>query len=129
MEKISPMKALRAKSAVVLRDGKALILTVRLVGGISVAFPVSRIRGITAARSRSADSIFDVKVQDRGASIAWPNLDIDFSVAEMLPEYLGITTAQAAARRAGSVASPSKAAAARANGTKGGRPTRKQVAA
>jgi len=123
------MKALRARSAAVSRDGKTLVLTVRLVGGTSVAFPVSRVRGIAAARSRSAESVFDVRVEDRGASIVWPNLDIDFSVAEMLPEYLGISTARAAARRAGSVASPKKAAAARANGTKGGRPARKPAAA
>ena len=114
------MKALRARSAAVSRDGNTLVLTVRLVGGTSVAFPVSRVRGIRAARSRSADSVFDVKVEDRGASIVWPSLDIDFSVAGMLPEYLGITTVRAAARRAGSVRSPTKAAAARANGMKGG---------
>ena len=123
------MKTLRARSAAVSRDGNTLILTVRLVGGTSVAFPVSRVRGIRAARSRSAESVFDVKVEDRGASIVWPSLDIDFSVAEMLPEYLGITTARAAARRAGRVASPEKAAASRANGMKGGRPTRKPTAA
>jgi hypothetical protein len=44
--------------------------------------------------------VFNVKVEDRGASIVRPSLDIDFSVAEMLPEYVGITTARAAARRA-----------------------------
>jgi hypothetical protein len=123
------MKTLRARSAAVSRDGNTLILTVRLVGGTIVAFPVSRVKGIRTARSRSAESVFDVKVEDRGASIVWPSLDIDFSVAEMLPEYLGITTARAAAQRAGSTASPRKAAAARANGTKGGRPAQKPAAA
>jgi hypothetical protein len=89
LENVSPMKALRARSAVVSRDGKTLVLTVRLVGGTRVAFPVSRVRGNTAARSRSAESIFDVKVEDRGASIVWPSLDIDFSVAECCPSISG----------------------------------------
>jgi hypothetical protein len=46
LEKVSRMKGLRARSAAVSRNGKTLVLTVRLVGGTSVAFPVSRVRGI-----------------------------------------------------------------------------------
>ena len=123
------MNAMRAQSAEVTRSGRRLILTVQLTGGSSVAFPVSRVRGMNAARYRTTGgTVFDVKVEDRGATIAWPHFDIDFSVAEMLPEYLGITTAQAVARRAGSVASPRKAAAAKANGARGGRPKQKAAA-
>ena len=123
------MNELRTKSASVSLDGTILMLQIRLVGGNFVAFPLSRIRSFSPARVRAVgDAVRSVKVEDRGATIAWPDLDIDFSVAEMVPEYLGITTARAAARRAGSVASALKAASARANGTKGGRP-RKPAAA
>jgi hypothetical protein len=59
------------------------------------------------------------------ATIAGPEYDIDFSIAEMLPEYLGITTASAVARRVGKTVSPRKAAGAKANGAQGGRPKRK----
>jgi hypothetical protein len=122
------MSDLRAKSASIEKDGNVLMLHVRLVGGSRLAFPLSRIKSFTPARIRVAGSaLYAVKVEDRGASISWPDLDIDFSVVEMLPKYLGITTARESARRAGSVASPAKAVAARANGAKGGRP-RKKVA-
>jgi hypothetical protein len=83
------------------------------------------LKGIYAATYRAAaGTIHDVKVQDRGGTIAGPHYGINFSVAEMLPEYLGITSAKAAARRAGSVASPRKASAAKINGAQGGRPRR-----
>jgi hypothetical protein len=106
------------------------MLVIQLVGGGSVAFPLSRIGSFSTSRVRSAgSSVYDVRVEDRGASIAWPDVEIDFSVAEMVPEYLGIRTAVAAARRAGSVASKAKATAARANGSRGGRPRKKPLAA
>gem|GEM_PF-737353 len=66
--------------------------------------------------------MLEVTVEDRGATIVWPKLDIDFSVAEMLPEYLGIVTLRASARRAGKATSQAKTLAARVNGAKDGRP-------
>lgn len=123
------MNELRAKTASVSRDAGTLALHIRLVGGTSIAFPLSRIKSFTPGHVRAAgDAVMAVQVEDRGATIAWPELDVDFSVAEMVPEYLGITTARAAARRVGSIASTAKSAAARANGVKGGRP-RKSVPA
>jgi len=117
------MKMLRAKSASVEREANGLMLTVQLVGGSVVAFPLSRIKGFTASRLRApANAVFDVRVEERGGVIAWPELDIDFSVAEMVPYLLGITTVSDSARRAGSVTSEAKSAAARSNGARGGRP-------
>jgi len=66
--------------------------------------------------------VLEVTVEDRGATIVWPKLDIDFSVAEMLPEYLGIVTLRASARRAGKATSQAKTLAARVNGANGGGP-------
>jgi hypothetical protein len=117
------MNKLRAKSASITRRGRAWALRIELIGGSSVAFPLSRIASLRARRPGAlGKALHDVKVEDRGATIAWPQLDVDFSVAEMVPEYLGITTAAAVARRAGGAVSPAKASAARANGAKGGRP-------
>jgi len=45
----------------------------------------------------------------------------------MLPEFLGIVTAKAAARKAASTKSPARAATARKNGAKGGRPLKKDL--
>jgi hypothetical protein len=117
------MKTLRAKSASVEHDANVLSLRIQLVGGATVAFPLSRIRGFTQSRLRApAKAVFNVAVQERGAAIAWPELDIDFSVAEMVPYVLGITTSSEIARRAGSATSEAKSAAARSNGARGGRP-------
>jgi len=117
------MNDLRAKGATVSREARTLVLTVALFGGIRVAFPLARIKSFTSARVRAAgDGVLEVTVEDRGATIVWPKLDIDFSVAEMLP-YLGmIVTLRASARRAGKATSQAKTLAARVNGAKGGRP-------
>lgn len=113
------MNDLRAKGATVSREARTLVLTVALFGGIRVAFPLARIKSFTSARVRAAgDGVLEVTVEDRGATIVWPKLDIDFSVAEMLP-YLGIVTLRASARRAGKATSQAKTLAARVNGAKG----------
>jgi DNA invertase Pin-like site-specific DNA recombinase len=52
----------------------------------------------------------------------WEELDTDLSVAGLLAGLFG--TRAHLARQAGSATSPAKAAAARANGAKGGRPRR-----
>jgi hypothetical protein len=122
------MKTLRAKGASVEYDANVLVLRIQLVGGATVVFPLSRIRGFTQSRLRAAaKAVFDVEVQERGSAIAWPELDIDFSVAEMVPHVLGITTVSEIARRAGSATSEAKSAAARSNGARGGRPRRVAV--
>ncbi|MGD1066256.1 MAG: DUF2442 domain-containing protein, partial [Vulcanimicrobiaceae bacterium] len=63
-------------------------------------------------------------VEDNGATIEWPDLDVSFSVAEMLPEYLGLSSIvrSSSARKAGSAKSAAKARASRQNGKLGGRP-------
>lgn len=53
-------------------------------------------------------------------------LDVDFTVPGLMAGIFG--TRVAMARRAGQATSPAKAAAARKNGRKGGRPPRRTVA-
>jgi hypothetical protein len=72
--------------------------------------------------------VTNVIVDDNGSTIEFPKLGIDFSVAEMLPKFMGIVTASERARKAGSTKSAARSAAARANGARGGRP-KKQVPA
>jgi len=114
---------MRARVVSVERQASILMLNIQLVGSSVVAFPLSRIGGFTASHLRlPPEAVFDVRIEDRGGSIAWPRLDINFSVAEMIPYLLGITTSSDSARRAGSVISEAKSAAARSNGARGGRP-------
>lgn len=58
-----------------------------------------------------------------GTGISWPQLDVDVSVPGLAMEIFGSKTwMRELAKRAGSATSAAKAAAARANGKKGGRP-------
>ncbi len=119
----------RAKTASVRMIRGSVRLVVAFDNESEVSVPVvlidsfrRRARPREALKARSAE-LYAVEVQDGGCTIAWPDLDVDFDVIEMLPVYLGFgTTARTAARKAASATSPAKAAAARANGLKGGRP-------
>lgn len=55
-----------------------------------------------------------------GYALRWEKLDVDFTVPGIVTGIFG--TASHMARRAGKATSPAKAAAARENGRKGGRP-------
>lgn len=118
---------LRAASANVNR--RKGILTITMVGGVIVAVPLTRINEVFPNTIPLDDPrIADVRVEDNGSTIEWPKLEVDFSVAEMLPEFMGIVTARAAARKAASTKSEARSATARANGAKGGRPRKKALA-
>jgi hypothetical protein len=118
-------------SSVAVTIGRTPRLVVRLSDhDVEVSFPVSRIdsfrRRVKARRAATAGSAAfrNVVVEDHGATIDWPELDVSFSVAEMLPEYLGLSgvVRSSAARKAGSAKSSAKARASRENGKLGGRP-------
>jgi hypothetical protein len=55
-----------------------------------------------------------------GYGLHWEALDVDLSIPGLIAGIFG--TRSYMARRAGQATSPAKAAAARANGAKGGRP-------
>jgi len=116
---------LRAASASVNRRKQTLTIT--MVGDVVVSVPLARINDVFPNAIPVDDPrIANVRVEDNGSTIEWPALEIDFSVAEMLPEFMGILTAKAAARKAASTKSPTRAATARKNGAKGGRPRKKE---
>jgi hypothetical protein len=72
-------------------------------------------------------ALADVEIAGAGHALHWPQLDADFTVPGLLMGVFGTRAWMASefARRAGQAKSPAKAAAARANGRKGGRPRRK----
>jgi len=92
---------------------------VDLTNGCTFAFPPRLAQGLETA---TEDELAQVEVLGTGSGLHWEALDADLSVPGLLAGLLG--TASQMARRAGRVTSPSKAAAARANGAKGGRPRR-----
>ena len=122
-------KSLRASSVYVRSARGTPRVVVVLDNGSQVSMPVERIDSFRRrTRPRQAlkgqtPELFFVRVEDDGFTVAWPDLDVDFDVVEMLPVYLGFgQTSHAVARRAGATSSPAKAAASRLNGAKGGRP-------
>jgi hypothetical protein len=105
-------------------DADALVLELR--DGVTVTVPRRKIPGLARA---SAGALADFDIEGGGAYLHWEKLDVDHSVPVLLADVLGVVTAREAARRAGSVSSPKKAAAAASNGRKGGRPRSQLVEA
>lgn len=88
--------------------------------------PHELIEGLAGA---TPEALADIKIMPAGTGIVWPQLDVDVSVPGLAMEVFGSRTwMRELARRAGSATSAAKAAAARANGKKGGRPRSKRHA-
>jgi Protein of unknown function (DUF2442) len=70
-----------------------------------------------------------VKIRGVGQGIAWPTLDQQFDVLQLLADAVGAKAMIAKlGQRGGRVKSKAKAAAARAKGRKGGRPRKRRKA-
>jgi len=77
----------------------------------------------------SAKDLRRVEIMGFGQAIAWPTLDQQFDVLEILAEAVGAKVLMAKlGQRGGRVKSKAKAVAARANGTKRGRPRKQRQA-
>jgi len=98
-------------------DRKAKRIVVELTSGATFAFPPRLAQKLCDA---SADELAEIEVSPGGYGLHWPRIDEDFSVPGLVNGLFG--TAKWMAARAGRATSPAKAAAARANGAKGGRP-------
>jgi hypothetical protein len=81
------------------------------------AFLLGLPKGLETA---TADQLAEVEILGLGYGLHWEGLDVDLSLPGLMAGILG--TKAYMARRAGQASSPAKAAAARANGAKGGRP-------
>jgi Protein of unknown function (DUF2442) len=98
-------------------------IVIDLMTGASFSFPARLAQGL--AGSKAAD-LAKVELTPLGTGVHWPTLDVDFTVDGLLAGVFGTKAwTRAIASKAGSAQSPSKAAAARANGVKGGRPRRR----
>ncbi|HEU4721378.1 MAG TPA: DUF2442 domain-containing protein [Gemmatimonadaceae bacterium] len=108
----------RAVSASYDRDtGRVMV---ELTSGFVFGFPA---RSVAQLAKASPAVLATVEVSPGGSGLHWEALDVDLSVPGLLLSFVGRSEkVRELARVAGRVTSPAKAAAARANGVKGGRP-------
>ena len=109
--------ATEPRAAVARYDRRRKRVVVELTNGCVFAFPPHLAQGLETATD---DELAAVEVLGSGYGLHWETLDVDLSVPGLLAGIFG--TAATMARRAGRATSPAKAAAARVNGAKGGRP-------
>lgn len=90
---------------------------VALTNGCTFTFPPRLAQGLETATDQQLSQI---ELLGAGSGLHWEALDTDLSIPGLLAGLFG--TQAYLARLAGQATSPAKAAAARANGAKGGRP-------
>ena len=111
------------RAAAARYDRRTGRVVVDLTNGCSFVFPARALQGLAKA---SNTALADIEILGAGHGLHWRTLDADFTVPGLLMGIFGTRAWMASelARRAGQAKSPAKAAAARANGRKGGRPRR-----
>lgn len=101
------------------------LIVVDLENGAKFAFPPRIAQGLENA---NAEQLSEIELSPGGYGLQWPKLETALSVRGLLMGVFGSELwAREFARRGGRVRSPAKAAAARANGAKGGRPRKVSV--
>jgi len=90
---------------------------VELENGCTFGFPPRLAQGLETATD---EQLAQVEILGDGYGLHWEALDVDISVPGLMAGIFG--TRSYMARRAGQAVSVAKAAAARANGARGGRP-------
>ena len=98
------------------RSGRVIV---ELANGCTFAFPPKLAQGLEAA---TEEQLSQVEILGAGTGLHWKALDTDLSIPGLLAGLFG--TKAYLAQQAGRATSLAKAAAARANGAKGGRPRR-----
>jgi hypothetical protein len=95
-------------------------------GGGSMAIPRKTVPGLERA---SLSKLESVVVSPAGDALSWPSLDVDVYVPGLVERAFGTRLfAAATGRRGGRRRSKTKAAAAKVNGAKGGRPRKRLTA-
>lgn len=92
-------------------------IEIEFANGIKMSIPVGLLQGLEAA---APTYLAKVEILGGGTGLHWHDLDVDLSVPGLVSHVLG--TKSHMARIAGKTRSDAKAAAARVNGRKGGRP-------
>jgi hypothetical protein len=97
---------------------------VELTNGCTFAFPARNAEGLERAND---GELAQVEILGLGLGLHWEHLDVDLSVPGLLAGLFGTKAYmdRVRAARAGAARSVAKAAAARRNGAKGGRPRKR----
>lgn len=98
-------------------DRKSGRIIIDLTNGSTFMFPARMAQGLTDATD---DDLADITLKGEGFALHWERINEGFTVPGLLSGIFG--TRKYMAQLAGRAKSPAKAAAARANGAKGGRP-------
>jgi hypothetical protein len=107
-------------------EATAKQLTIALTNGVTVIVPILSLG--KPWTSATPQRVGDVRLRMGGSWLWWDALNEGLVLDELLPTALGLNPAAMLARQArGRRASPAKAAAARANGAKGGRPRKRRA--
>jgi hypothetical protein len=114
-----PLEEPRARSA--RFDAVAHRIEIELVDGRLYAFPAAWGQGLAEA---SAEDLAHIEVLPEGFALHWPRLNASLAVAPLLEGHYGSRswTARLMGQAGGRARTEAKAAAARSNGRKGGRP-------
>jgi hypothetical protein len=95
-------------------------LVVELNNGVTFLVPTNLLQGLAGA---APEDLEQVSLGPRGASLHWEKIEVDFSLAGLIVGILGTRAWMAElGKRGGRAKTEAKAAAAQANGKKGGRP-------
>jgi len=107
-------------------DRRASRIVVMLNTGVQLAFPTRLAEGLADARP---ESLAEIEISPAGLSLHWPQLDADVYVPALLQGVFGSRNwmAQQLGANGGRARTEAKAAAARANGLKGGRPKKRAI--
>ena len=102
-------------------DRRRARIIVGLNTGVELAIPVRLVEGLAGA---PADSLANIEISPAGLGLHWPKLDADLYVPALMRGVFGSRNwmARQLGAEGGRSRTPAKAAAARANGRKGGRP-------
>jgi hypothetical protein len=102
-------------------DGASGRVVIELSNGCAYAFPARLVQDLQDA---DETALAGVEVDGLGFNLSWPALDVDLYVPALVAGVFGTRAwmTRELARRAGQATSSAKAAAARVNGAKGGRP-------
>ena len=101
-------------------DDAADEVVVRFENGVRMAFPRRLLQGLETA---SPDQLREIAIAGPGTGLYWPKLDVGHSMRGLVDGVFGTRKwMQQLGKRGGAVKTPTKSAAARENGKKGGRP-------
>jgi hypothetical protein len=118
---------IQARARAARYDPMSRRIVVQLTNGCEFAFPAEFAQGLAGANPADLQA---VEVTPPGDGLHWEALDVDILVAQLAIGIFGSKAwTRERAREAGRKRTAKKAAAARANGAKGGRPRKVRPAA